>query len=45
MFPVPPPFGLDLLDEDHRIAGDHAHQRQNAENRDDAEARSPINWR
>ena len=31
------PFGLDLLDEDHRIAGDHAEQRQNAEDRDKAE--------
>jgi hypothetical protein len=29
-------FGY-LLDEDHRIAGDHAEQRQNAEDRDKAE--------
>ena len=31
------PLGLDLLDQDHRVAGDHAHQRQDAEDRDKAE--------
>jgi hypothetical protein len=30
-------LGLDLLDENDRIARDHAHQRQNSENCDEAE--------
>ncbi len=30
-------LGLDLLDEDDRVARDHAHQGQNAENGDKAE--------
>ena len=31
------PLGFDLADQDHGILGDHAEQRQNAENGDEAE--------
>jgi hypothetical protein len=31
------PFGLDLTDQDHRVLGDHAEQRQNSEDGDEAE--------
>ena len=31
------PLGLDLVDQDHRVAGDHADQREDAEDRDEAE--------
>ena len=30
-------LGLDLVDQDHRVADDHADQRENAEDRDEAE--------
>jgi hypothetical protein len=28
------PLGLDLVDEDHRVAGDHADERENPEDGD-----------
>ena len=31
------PLGLDLADQDHRVLGDHADQRQDAEDGDEAE--------
>ena len=35
------PFGFDLSDQDHRVLGDHAEQRQNAEDGDEARAACP----